>query len=688
MRFTTQTLIALVAGSSMSLGAPTPYRLNTAFDLSTEPVGGYDGEDANKGKLVELEYADGMGGFETVLVSVFGDAQGPDIWEYDGNIRPARDIFVTRSTDNGATWSQPVNVSNTANLTSISADHDGDPLTPEIPYFGDSEKPNIINNGRNILITWIDFYAPGGAQRTVTYPEFGFTEVPYGATYAVRSSDAGLTWGPAELLTSGERDAKQDVCKASSAGFLITWQEDPKGLKPGDADGPGEGGSGANVNNGTDIWYSALRTSAFVAGTPFPVGQRVTDNFTMTDNDGYESGREGAARANSFLFGSTAIVAYEETKGLQGADTGKYVRYHTFSAFDATSPDPTGGAGWILSQPEENARRVRFVTQPGPFQSQSDLRIVWVWKEGAYDAGGPSDIMCRVGRINPNDPMSNGLRPQDLNPPIDPDATTRENAFNNTLAVNLSSSLGLSAHPEDDFFEDARAHRGLIRGDFVVFGWSWTPDWAVARYTDLENYNFYIRRSFDGGLSWTESQNLSNIPASDKVDVREPRIVGASVSSNPATPTNPGAFVVGWGTEVNQYEHASVGTIDLNIYLSHSEDFGETYAPLVKLDEVDVDAEPNKGAFESQLRLSPNGTRMSAVWQETDRDSGITNTRFRNGSICVADLNGDGVLDFFDASIFIDAYSGGDLSVDFDGNGVLDYFDVSVFINSFAAGCP
>lgn len=684
----TNTAMAIVAGSSMALAAPTEYRLNQSFDLSTAPIGGFDGEDANKGKLVGLEYPDGMGGFEDVLLSVYGDAQGPDIWEFDGNTRPARDIFVTRSTDGGATWSQPVNVSNTAGLTSISADHDGDPLTPEIPYYGDSEKPNVINNGKNVLITWIDFYAPGGAQRTVTYPEFGFTEVPYGATYCVRSSDGGITWSAPEMLSSAERDAKQDVCKASSAGFLITWQEDPKGLKPGDADGPGEGGSGANVNNGTDIWYSALRTSAFVAGTPFPDGQRVTNNFTMTDNDGFESGREGAARANSFLFGSTAIVAYEETKGLQGADTGKYVRYHTFSAFDDSNPDPTGGAGWILSQPDENARRVRFVTQPGPYQNESDLRIVWIWKEGAYDAGGPSDIMCRVGRIDRDDPMSNGLRPEDLYPPIDPDATTRENAFNNQLGLNLSSSMGLAAHPEDDFFEDARAHRGLVRGDFIVMGWSWTPDWAVARYTDLENYNFYVRRSFDGGLTWSDTRNMSNIPASEKVDVREPRIVGASVSSNPATPTNPGAFLVAWGSEVNQYEHASEGTIDLNIYLTHSDDFGESYAPVVKLDEVDVDAEPNKGAFESQLRLNPSGSRVYAVWQEVDRDTGETNTRFRNGSTCLPDLNGDGELDFFDVTAFTNALAMGDLSVDFDGNGVLDFFDVSTFLTELGAGCP
>src|SRR5690606_39156446 len=117
-----------------------------------------------------------------------------------------------------------------------------------------------------------------------------------------------------------------------------------------------------------------------------------------------------------------AIVAYEETKGLQGLDDGKYVRYHTFSAFDTSMPDPTDGAGWIISMPEENARRVRFIVQPGPLQASSDLRIVWVYKQGDYDQGGPSDIMTRVGHIDRTDPASTGFRPEALTPYVDPAA--------------------------------------------------------------------------------------------------------------------------------------------------------------------------------------------------------------------------------------------------------------------------
>ncbi len=55
---------------------------------------------------------------------------------------------------------------------------------------------------------------------------------------------------------------------------------------------------------------------------------------------------------------------------------------------------------------------------------------------------------------------------------------------------------------------------------------------------------------------------------------------------------------------------------------------------------------------------------------------------------CPADLTGDGVLDFFDVSAFLGAYTAMDPAADFDGNGVFDFFDVSAFLGAFSAGCP
>lgn len=55
---------------------------------------------------------------------------------------------------------------------------------------------------------------------------------------------------------------------------------------------------------------------------------------------------------------------------------------------------------------------------------------------------------------------------------------------------------------------------------------------------------------------------------------------------------------------------------------------------------------------------------------------------------CLADLNGDGVLDFFDVSTFLSLFNAQDPSVDFDRNDSWDFFDVSAFLSAYNAGCP
>ncbi len=55
---------------------------------------------------------------------------------------------------------------------------------------------------------------------------------------------------------------------------------------------------------------------------------------------------------------------------------------------------------------------------------------------------------------------------------------------------------------------------------------------------------------------------------------------------------------------------------------------------------------------------------------------------------CPADLTGDGELDFFDVSDFLDAFGAQDPIADFTGDGEFDFFDVSDFLDAFGAGCP
>lgn len=98
------------------------------------------------------------------------------------------------------------------------------------------------------------------------YPLIG--EYPYSCAWAARGvvmppaaegEAATFTWFKAERLSSGVRDANRPeaVC-VKGAGCVVTWQEDPDGIRPGHGDGPGEGWSGAIAHHQTDTWYTYI----------------------------------------------------------------------------------------------------------------------------------------------------------------------------------------------------------------------------------------------------------------------------------------------------------------------------------------------------------------------------------------------------------------------------------------------
>lgn len=55
---------------------------------------------------------------------------------------------------------------------------------------------------------------------------------------------------------------------------------------------------------------------------------------------------------------------------------------------------------------------------------------------------------------------------------------------------------------------------------------------------------------------------------------------------------------------------------------------------------------------------------------------------------CPVDMNGDGLLNFFDVSAFLVAYNAQEAAADFNGDGLFNFFDVSAFLTGFNAGCP
>lgn len=243
------------------------------------------------------------------LVTVWIDDLHP-VEETKGGISFGHfDAFAGVSLDDGTTW-KTTNLSRSSDLSSFN-------LQTGYAYPGDVH--NVVHQvfNDNIFIAWVSKYCAGGtplytldptldetyltdletnygkdpvylydlfgisgAQGSVDYEKLGFPgvgEIPYSCVWTARgkliadddpSTDVAETihvmWTKPERLTSGVRDANLPAVDcAAGAGCILTWQEDPEGLRPGLGLGPGEGWSGAVANQQTDIWYSHISEEDF-----------------------------------------------------------------------------------------------------------------------------------------------------------------------------------------------------------------------------------------------------------------------------------------------------------------------------------------------------------------------------------------------------------------------------------------
>jgi hypothetical protein len=661
--------------------------VNTPFGLS-------DGISGDKPKIQRA--GDGT------LVVAYGDAPDNTRLVYDLKAqveRPARDVFVktckpdaTKTCDAKADWSAPINISKSSDKSSISAEWRGllAPGLKAVP--GDIDKANVKTSGPVMVLTWVSKYCPDGdlataevqppVQRALKYLERDSRVIPFSCTWMARSINNGVSWSAPVQLSTGERDAIQDASNGTfntetkKGQVVISWQEDPQGLQLGEADGPGDGASGANVNGGTDVWYTYATIDLSVPATPaddFVVAPavRLTDNQTMFGVNGslnliydgtganvnpdlIEKGVAGAARPNIAMVGTTAIIAYEETKSSEGLDEGKFIRYHAFP-FATPPADAAGKAGCIISNPLKNARRVRFLTQSPAEAGPGGIQIAVFWKEGIYDKGGPSDIVVRRGM--------GGLQPTNMVPRVDVNCATSDY----TLAIALTSErgenissrapsvtatdTGLTDDTEQNLTENALAHRGVLRGGELWIGYNYTND-LVKLWAQLDNYNFWLRKyTFDtatGTGSWNLPRNVTNI-TDKRINVREPRIMGTPKSNLTACPTgdpddttttdptlcqNEKVIYLAWGTQENVSPFDVDGGDDLGIYITASLDSAQTFfEPIRYSTAMGSLFGDEESAFESQIATRPDGRRFWGVWNQANATTGATVAEFASGDI-------------------------------------------------------
>lgn len=625
------------------------------------------------------------------LVMAYGDSfeDAPVVYDTKAQEeRKARDIFVrtctpTPETDTTTTprktcdvdseWSAPVNVSNSADKSSIATAWQAGGTTRSA-FYGDIDKPNIKTSGPVMVLTWTSKYCPNGDltaadtdgdqnlnQRAIRYLDRESRIIPFSCTWMAASLNNGVTWKPAVQLSTGERDAKQDASSGAynsttaTGRINISWQEDPEGLQPGDADGPGDGASGANVTGGTEVWYTyADVASGVITFGPGDASTR-TKAYRLTDNtdgvglsgqishvfsadgtnlDGKSAGQEvekgnaGASRPNIGMVGSTTVLAWEETKGSEGLDSGKFVRYLSFPYNTPPKAEP----GCVISNPLKNARRVRFLTQEGSVASPGGVNMAIFWKEGMFDQGGPSDIVVRRGM--------GGLASTNMVPAVDTNCSTSVYAsaigLSNALPENISSRApnlsatdnGLGDGTEANGVENALAHRGVLRGDELWIGYNYTND-LVKMWAQLDNYNFWVRKyTFDPATStgsWALPYNITNV-TDRRINVREPRFFGTPPSNPTACPTgNPAdatttdptlcqaknMIFVAYGSQTNVSPFDPNGPEDLGIYLTASRDSGLSFSPSVEYStERGSLFDDEDYAFEAQLVARPDGKRV------------------------------------------------------------------------------
>lgn len=531
----------------------------------------------------------------------------------------AQNIYIARSTDNGATWTETPVTTNGGTALVVGGSN----------FTITNNKPNIyvapvgIDNagkGANALVSWTSSDCDGlGTQKVNNNLNTGAQ--PYMCLWAARSTDGGVTW-TSQRLTDGSMDPDEDVpagfvkSDLTAGGFAISFQADPAGLQQGEAEGPGDGASGAKVSAGTNIWYTYLSKANFENGVDFPAPVQVSNNNSTVD------GAPGASRANLAISGGTAVMAYEETKG--DGTSGKQIVYHSFNY----ATPQTDNAGTVVSDTTKNSRRVRFALQGNEAIGDADgdgdaadgdtkgVHVAMLWRETAsLEPAAASDIVVRRGIRNTTlRPGSTGFLATDI---------TANPMFN-------LSDTGTT--------DNALAHRAQLRGEFLAVAYDHTPDKAAAdAFTGT--YNLFIRRSTDGGETFGAARNMSNLPNAT-TRVVEPRLVGTpgtiklpdgTATSDTSDVQDRNVYFVGWGTETNE-----TTAKPLDIYITRTTDQGENY------ERVQLLAEGATEQSEAQMRTPPDGKTMGALWMEHNVTASTEDVMYRNGTAATVadpDLN-------------------------------------------------
>jgi len=180
----------------------------------------------------------------------------------------------TMTTDSGL--EDPDQQARLAAIATLIQDGNTDLGVPALPDFTTTLDGDAVDD-----LYLVDAFGVAGSQGSIDFTDEGYPQagvVPFGCVWTARGTllpgddprtadnveESHMVWTKAERLSSGRRDPNRiEVHAVKDAGFVITWQEDPDGLRPGQGLGPGEGWSGAVAHSQTDAWYSFINEEYF-----------------------------------------------------------------------------------------------------------------------------------------------------------------------------------------------------------------------------------------------------------------------------------------------------------------------------------------------------------------------------------------------------------------------------------------
>ena len=381
-------------------------------------------------------------------------------------------------------------------------------------------------------------------------------------------------------------------------------------------------------------------------GASRPAMKILKTDATVTDDDGNE------VSAEEYV----VILGYEETKGLsetipqdpnqdQGdtevsiEDEGKSVYFESFlfptvSVMEAAAAGalPVISAGNIVnvltplvtvSETDdgdvatetsdtnfENARRLVIMAQVDPCEaSEGDYTFGFLYKQGIYTQGGPSDMFIRMNTGFSYDTFEGTVTNED-----------------DTAVTNISSHevddegniVWTEANLLDESYtiiaDNTFSPRGWLRGSDIITGYEYTPNWDQSSHGCIPN-DFHTNRYVDG--IWHGPQNISNVqgPCVSTLDPRfhpTPKGKDTGLDSDRSAPDT---IIMVYGT----YDMLTGEELDL--YYTRSTDIGATWETVVRqsdgaLVNDKLAARDGVQEKEAQCLVSPDGTMLYTVWNQ------------------------------------------------------------------------